>query len=73
MLNALWGRFDQTMGNLGTLYSVGSFLDDFVRVYLLSEDSLVCLLKPVSLTSLHFGKMYRYIIILWIVLVILFF
>ena len=42
-MNATWGRFDQTMGNLNTIFSVQSSLP----VYLLSEDSLMFVLEPV--------------------------
>ncbi|KAL5475900.1 hypothetical protein EMCRGX_G025778 [Ephydatia muelleri] len=42
-LNALWGRFDQTLGNVSTLYAFASTYD--IPIYLLSENSLVFLLQ----------------------------
>lgn len=44
-LNALWGRFDHTLGNISTLYSFATSHN--IPIYLLSEDSLVFLLQPV--------------------------
>ncbi|XP_064394005.1 thiamin pyrophosphokinase 1-like isoform X2 [Halichondria panicea] len=45
VINALWGRFDQTMGNIGVLFNTSCHL---LPLYLMSEDSLLFLLKPGS-------------------------
>ena len=45
--NAVWGRFDQTLGNINTLYSMQGESDD-VQLFLVTEDSIIFLLKPVS-------------------------
>lgn len=45
VLNAIGGRFDQTLGCVNTLYS---HCNDEIALYLLSEDSLICILEPVS-------------------------
>ena len=46
-LNAVWGRFDQTLGNINTLYSMQGETED-VQLFLVTEDSIIFLLKPVS-------------------------
>lgn len=45
------GRFDHIMGNLHTLYVAAKLTQ--VPVYLLHEDSLACLLSPVSVSHLQ--------------------
>ncbi len=45
-MNALWGRFDQTMGNIGVLFHSST-----VPIYLISEDSILFLLKPVKIVD----------------------
>jgi len=46
-LNAAWGRFDQTLANINTLYSEQGQCEG-VQIFLVSEDSILFLLKPVS-------------------------
>ena len=46
-LNAVWGRFDQTLGNINTLYSMQEE-SEYVELFLVTEDSIIFLLKPVS-------------------------
>ena len=46
-LNAVWGRFSQTLGNINTLYSMQGESED-VQLFLVTEDSIIFLLKPVS-------------------------
>ncbi len=42
--NGIGGRFDQTLANINTMFSVAVN----VPLYLISEDSLVFVLEPVS-------------------------
>ena len=53
-LNAVWGRFDQTLGNINTLYSMQGESDD-VQLFLVTEDSIIFLLKPVSSSDALFA------------------
>ena len=46
-MNSFGGRFDQTIGNVHTLMSLDEVMQD-VPVYLLSDDSIAFILKPVS-------------------------
>lgn len=46
-MNSFGGRFDQTIGNVHTVMSLDEAMHD-VPVYLLSEDSIAFILKPVS-------------------------
>ena len=64
-LNAVWGRFDQTLANINTLYSMQGETED-VQLFLVTEDSIIFLLKPVSIiftdrlvsTKYTFGSQY---------------
>lgn len=44
ILNGIGGRFDQTLANINTLYSVVDTND--ISLYLMSEDSLLFILEP---------------------------
>lgn len=51
-MNALWGRFDQTLANINTLYMlISSREHQPLDVYLVSEDSIIFCLQPVSIIS----------------------
>ena len=53
-MNALWGRFDQTVANINTLYQSLTWKEDQpLNVYLVSEDSIVFCLEPVREILLH--------------------
>ena len=41
------GTFDQTLGNINTLYSMQG-KSEYVELFLVMEDSIIFLLKPVS-------------------------
>ena len=43
-INGMGGRFDQTLANINTLYSINT---GGVPLYLMSEDSLLFVLEPV--------------------------
>ena len=53
-LNAVWGRFDQTLGNINTLYSMQGESEE-VQLFLVTEDSIIFLLKPVSSSDAIFA------------------
>ena len=48
-LGAFGGRLDQTLSNINTLYDAAKLTD--TPVYVLGDDSLACLLAPVSRMS----------------------
>lgn len=51
-MNSFGGRFDQTIGNVHTVMSLDEAMHG-VPVYLLSEDSIAFILKPVSNINIH--------------------
>ena len=54
-MNGLWGRFDQTLANVNTLYQSLLWKEHQpLNVYLLSEESILFCLQPVR------KKLYAY-------------
>ena len=50
-LNGLWGRFDQTLANINTLYHTITLMEQQpFDLYLVSEDSILLCLQPVRKT-----------------------
>lgn len=47
VMNSFGGRFDQTIGNVHTVMSLDEEMHG-IPVYLLSDDSIAFILKPVS-------------------------
>ena len=48
-MNGLWGRFDQTLANVNTLYQSLLWKEyQPLNVYLMSEESILFCLQPVS-------------------------
>ena len=52
-LGAFGGRQDQVFSNINTLYEATEITD--TPVYLVADDSLACLLKPVSIGNQQKG------------------